>query len=202
MRMKIVFATHNPGKVQEMRDLLSDMSIEVMSADEAGVKEDVVEDGKTFEENARKKAQFVAKKTGMWAVADDSGVCIRALDGAPGVRSARWAGEGAGDEGIVRYTLAQLKDVPEGKRDAWFETALVLVSPDGKEQVFHGKMEGKITTESHGAPRTKLPYDAIFMPRGEKRTCAEMSLTEKNAISHRGRAFQELKKFLWRENPA
>lgn len=200
--MKLVFATHNTGKIQEMRDLLRDMNVEVLSADEAGVPEDVVEDGKTFEQNALKKARFVGERTGQWAVADDSGVCIQALDGAPGVRSARWAGEGASDAELVKYTLAQIADIPEGKRGAYFETALALVSPDGKEWVFHGKMDGKMTTEPHGTPRVKLPYDAIFIPTGEKRTCAEMSLGEKNAISHRGRAFQELKQFLWRENPS
>ncbi|MBU0648939.1 non-canonical purine NTP pyrophosphatase, partial [Patescibacteria group bacterium] len=99
--MKIIFATHNVGKIKEMRALLRDLDVDVLSADEAGVTEDVVEDGETFEENALKKARFVCEKSGEWAVADDSGVCIKELGCRPGVMTARWAGEGATDEDLV-----------------------------------------------------------------------------------------------------
>lgn len=115
---RLVFATHNPGKILEMRQLLSDLAIEVLSAAEAGATQDVEEDGETFEENALKKARFVASGTGEWAVADDSGVTIDALDGRPGVYTARWAGEGATDEQLVAHMLEQLKDVEEGRRGA------------------------------------------------------------------------------------
>ena len=103
--MKIIFATHNAGKVAEMRRLLSDCDIEVFSAEEAGVMEDVVEDGKTLKENAFKKAMFVAKRTGEWTIADDSGLCIDALDGEPGVHTARWAGEKFSREKLAGYTF-------------------------------------------------------------------------------------------------
>lgn len=90
--MRLIFATHNPGKIKEMKDILSGLDIEVLSGQDAGIFEDAIEDGNTFEENAFKKAKFMAEKTGEWTVADDSGICIRALNGAPGVNSARWAG--------------------------------------------------------------------------------------------------------------
>ena len=119
---KIVFATHNKGKVDEVREILLSLGLSVLSADEAGVIEDVVEDGTTFEENAVKKAEFVGRKTGEWTIADDSGVCVEALDGAPGIYSARWAGENASGDQWVEKILSEMKDIPEGKRRAWIET--------------------------------------------------------------------------------
>ncbi len=194
--MKLVFATHNTGKVEEMRTLLSDTNIEVLSADEAGVYGDVVEDGQTFEENALKKAKYVSRVASAWAVADDSGCCIDALNGEPGIHSARWAGVEASDEQIVQHTLEVMKDVPEGKRQAHFQTSLALVAPDGRTRLFEGRVNGNITLKPKGQPRAKLPYDAIFVPVGHDHTFAQMSLAEKNAMSHRGRAFAQLKVFL------
>ncbi|KKW33357.1 MAG: Non-canonical purine NTP pyrophosphatase [Candidatus Uhrbacteria bacterium GW2011_GWA2_52_8d] len=193
---RLIFATHNPGKIEEMRQLVADLGMDVLSADEAGVHEDVEEDGTTFAENAFKKARFVASKTGEWAVADDSGIMIDALAGRPGVYTARWAGEGASDEELVRHTLEQLKDVEEGKRGASFHSVVALVSPDGEEQTFEGVVEGKVVFEPRGTHRPKLPYDVLFCPIGQNRTFAEMSDEQKNALSHRGRAFQKLKAFL------
>ncbi|MBI4435133.1 RdgB/HAM1 family non-canonical purine NTP pyrophosphatase [Candidatus Uhrbacteria bacterium] len=193
---KLIFATHNPGKIEEMRQLVVGLGVEVLSADEAGVHNDVVEDGVTFEENALKKARFVASATGEWAVADDSGIMIDALDGRPGVHTARWAGESAGDEGLIRHTLEQLKDVGEGRRGASFHSVVALVSPDGEEHTFDGVVEGKVVLEPRGTPRPRLPYDVLFCPVGHDRTFAEMSDEQKNALSHRGRAFQKLKEFL------
>jgi len=191
--MKIIFATHNEGKLIEMKNILSDF--EVIGAKEAGVFEDVVEDGLTFAENALKKARFMVSKTGEAAIADDSGCCIEALDGAPGIYSARWA-NGAD---ISDYTLEQIKDVSVGKRQAWFETAAALVFPDGREFVFDGQMHGEMTTEKRGIPLPKLPYDNIFIPNGYDKTCAEMGNDEKNKISHRGKAFLDLRAFLLKE---
>ena len=193
---RLVFATHNPGKIEEMRQLLGDLNIEVASADEAGVHDDVEEDGMTFEENALKKARFVASTTGEWAVADDSGITIDALDGRPGVYTARWAGEGASDEELVRHTLEQLKDVEEERRGAAFHSVVALVSSDGEEQTFEGVVEGNVVLDPRGTHRPKLPYDVLFCPVGHNRTFAEMSDEQKNALSHRGRAFQKLKAFL------
>jgi len=191
--MKIIFATHNKGKLIEMKRILHDF--EVIGAEEAGVFEDVVEDGATFTENALKKARFVVSQTGEAAVADDSGVCIKALDGEPGIFSARWAG----DSDKAQFALDKLADVPDGQRQAWFETAAALVFPDGREFVFDGKMHGDITMEKRGESLPNLPYDSIFIPEGHTLTCAEMGNEEKNNLSHRGQAFRELREFLVKE---
>ncbi len=193
--MKIIFATHNPGKIKEMRDFLGN-GIEVITAVEAGVTEDVVEDGKTFEENALKKARFVNKETKQWSMADDSGLCVDALDGRPGIYSARWAGENATDDEILDKLMVELKRFPQEKRTANFNSAVALVSPEGKEYTFSGKINGMIPVKKVGVNNKKLPYDSIFIPEGQDRTFAEMTKDEKNNISHRGIAFNKLKKFI------
>jgi len=197
--MKIIFATKNQGKVKEMREILKDlkMDLDVITMDEAGIKDEIIEDGKTMEENALKKAREVSKKTGQYAIGEDTGLCIEALDGKPGVRTARWAEDKEVDhEHLYEYCIEQMVDVPAGKRQAYFETALALVAPDGKEWVFKGRVDGQIAEQPKGEPRQGLPYDMVFIPEDYETTFAEMSDEEKNAISHRGRAFQEFKKFL------
>ena len=169
---------------------------EVVSMAEAGIHDDIVEDGVTFEENALKKATFIFNRLKSWIIADDSGLCIEALDNAPGVYSARWAGENSSDQAKVDKTLMEMKDVPEGKRGAFFESAAVLLSPDGKEYVFSDRVYGKIALAPHGTPLSKLPYDSIFIPEGCEQTFAEMPAEVKNAMSHRGLAFKKLKEFL------
>lgn len=127
---------------------------------------------------------------------DDSGICVDALDGAPGIYSARWAGENAPGEKWVEKLLTEMNGVPEGKRMAWFETAAVLRAPDGRHWTFVGKVHGKIAVEPRGVAHPRLPYDMVFIPEEETRTFAEMSGEEKNAISHRARAFRRLRDFL------
>jgi len=192
----LVFATRNPDKLKEMKDILIGLDIEVLSMDKTDVKEDVVEDGQTFAENALKKARFVTQKTGEWAVADDSGICIKALNNAPGVRSARWAGEGASTEKIMQHALEQMKDVPEGRRQAWMESAAALTAPDGRHWIFTGKVGGDITLKPAGKAKPGMPYDYIFKPKGYHQTFAEMSNAEKNNLSHRGAAFRQLIEFI------
>lgn len=192
---RLIFATHNPGKVIEMRQMLEGLPIEVLSADEVGVTEDVVEDAETFTENALKKARFVAHKSREWAVADDSGLTIDALDGRPGVQSARWAGDGASDDQLVAHTLEQLKNV-DCSRGASLHSVVALVSPEGEEWTFEGVVEGSIVLSPRGTPRKKLPYDVLFCPIGHNRTFAEMSNEQKNALSGRGKAFKKLRDFL------
>lgn len=194
--MKLIFATHNVGKVKEMRAMLAGLDIEVMSADEAGVTEDVVEDGQTFTENAAKKARFVVERTGEWVVADDSGICIDALHGSPGIHSARWAGENVTAETLIQKILERLDGVSFEKRGAQFVSTLVLVAPNGQEWVFEGKVSGFIAEEPRGTPRPKLPYDVVFIPEGHTHTFAQMSDEEKNSLSHRGLAFRKLREFL------
>jgi len=196
--MKIIFATHNEGKVKEIKEIFAGLPVEVVSAEEAGIHEDPIEDGKTFEENAAKKVKFVAEKLKEkeWVLADDSGICIAALHGAPGVRSARWAGEGASGVQIAAYTLEKMKDVPEDKRSAYFQCAMVLLSPEGESFSFFGRVDGTITMEPHGEAHPKLPYDAIFIPKDQQKAFTELSPELKNLISHRGRAMQFVKEFL------
>lgn len=193
---RLIFATHNVGKIKELQQLFADAGVEVLSAEEVGVVDDVVEDGTTFAENALKKARFVAEQTGEWAVADDSGITIDVLDGRPGVYTARWAGEGASDEQLIKYTLEQLKDVEEGKRGATFHSVAALVSPQHESWTFEGLVEGEVVIEPRGTPRSKLPYDVIFQPSGFDQTFAQMTDEEKNRLSHRGRAFEKLKMFI------
>ena len=194
--MKIIFATHNNGKLKEMLEILRDLDIDLLSTKEVGLKEEPIEDGATFEENALKKARFTAAQTKEWAIADDSGICIDELGGLPGVVSARWAGEAASDEKIIRHTLTALASTPPDKRGAYFETAAVLTAPDGRYWIFTAKINGHIATAPRGLPRPKLPYDLIFIPDGHQKTFAEMSDDEKNSLSHRGLAFRQLKAFL------
>lgn len=194
--MEIVFATNNQGKLKEMRSLLSDLDIDVLSASEAGADEEVEEDGEIFFDNAYKKAEFMASRTGKYALADDSGLCIDHLDGAPGVRTARWAGDGAGDQELVEYTLKKLKGIPLESRTAQFKSVVVLVSPTGEYHTFEGEVRGWIPEEPQGENREGLPYDLIFIPRGHDKTFAQMSDKNKNQLSHRGQAFQKLRGFL------
>ena len=191
--MKLIFATHNPGKIKEMQEMLVDLKIEVLSADDAGVTEDPVEDGLTFEENALKKARFVCQKSGECAVADDSGICLDALNGAPGIYTARWAGEG---NDLIDFTLNKIKDFSDEKLGATFRCAVALVMPDGREFVFEGASPGRVIKERRGLANPKLPYDQIFIPEGCEQTFAEMPREEKHRLSHRGRAFSKLKEFL------
>lgn len=199
MLKKIVLATHNMGKVAEIKGIFEDVNgLTIVSAAEAGVMEDVVEDGKTFASNALKKARFVGYRTNEWTMADDSGICVDALEGAPGVYSARWAGEGAPGHKWVELLLSKMKDVPEGKRTACFETMAVLFNPNGGEAFFFkGEVRGKITLRPKGVPHPKLPYDSVFIPDGFTKTFSEM-LEKKNELSHRGRAFAKLKEFVER----
>jgi XTP/dITP diphosphohydrolase len=193
---KLIFATRNLGKLKEITEMLGSLGMKVMSAEQAGVHEDIEEDQDTFEANAIKKARFVAEKTGEWAVADDSGVCIRVLNGRPGVHTARWAGPNTGDEGLINYTLDQLKNISEEKRQASFYSVAALVAPTGEFYTFEGVVHGVITTERRGTHHKGMPYDEIFQPDGYEHTFAEMNPEQKNILSHRGHAFAQLKAFL------
>ena len=194
--MKLIFATHNQGKLKEMRALLAGLPYEVLSAQQAGVADEVEEDGQTLEQNALKKAHSVAKQTGQWAVADDTGLFIEALNGRPGVRSARWAGESRDEQTMIDFTLRQLIGIPAKQRGAFFESVIALVSPAGKELILRGKVTGKILETPRGTIRPHLPYDCLFLPLGSELTFAEMSDEKKNSMSHRGNAFRQLKEYL------
>lgn len=191
---KILIATTNQGKVAEIRDLVKELSVEFLSlSDMSGIPE-VVEDGATFEENALKKARVIAYSTGMATLADDSGLCVDALDGRPGVLSARYAGENASDEEKYTRILEEMQGVPDAARSARFVCALALVAPDGEEKLFRGVCEGRITREPRGT--SGFGYDPIFYFEKAGRTFAEMDMESKNCVSHRGLALKEFAEFL------
>ena len=186
-RKKLVFATRNAGKLRELRALVAPLGIEVASVDEVAPVPEVVEDGATFEANALKKARAVVAALGGWALADDSGLEVDALDGAPGVLSARYAGVGHDDAANNAKLVAALADVPDERRTARFRCALALCRPDGTSVVTTGAVEGGIAREAHGDGG--FGYDPYFLVDGtDGRTMAQLGADEKNRISHRGRA--------------
>ncbi len=191
-RATIVLATHNPGKLAELRRILTASRVEVDVADLDGHPDmpEVAETGHTFEENALLKARAVAAHTGLPAVADDSGLCVDALNGMPGVLSARWSGRHGDDEANLRLLLAQLADVPADRRAAHFYCAAALVLPSGSEHVTEGTVHGWLTDAPRGS--NGFGYDPIFVPDSSGLTTAQMPAEEKDAISHRGRALRAL----------
>ncbi|GAB2593418.1 RdgB/HAM1 family non-canonical purine NTP pyrophosphatase [Streptomyces capparidis] len=190
--MRLVLATRNVHKVAELRAILADAGLghELVGAAEYPDVPDVPETGVTFAENALIKARALAEATGLPAVADDSGLCVDVLGGAPGILSARWSGRHGDDRANLELLLAQLADIPDAHRGAHFACAAALALPDGTERVVEGRLEGVLRREPAGAGG--FGYDPILQPLGESRTCAELSPEEKNAISHRGKAFREL----------
>lgn len=191
--MKIIIATHNKHKLREMSRILSPMGYEVVTDTDLGIElTDAEENGETFLDNARIKAESGCKESGLPCIADDSGLCVDALGGAPGVFSARYSGIHGDDEGNNRKLLAELEGVPTEKRTAHFACAICVSFPDGSEVTATGKCEGYIGYEKKGS--NGFGYDPLFMV-GD-RSLAEMSAEEKDAISHRGNALKELQKIL------
>lgn len=191
--MKIIIATHNKHKLQEMSRILSPMGYEVVTDRDLGIElSDVEENGETFLDNARIKSEAGCKESGYPCIADDSGLCVDALGGAPGVFSARYSGVHGDDDGNNRKLLAELEGVPTEKRTAHFACAICVSFPDGREVTATGKCEGYIGYEKKG--NGGFGYDPLFMV-GE-RSLAEMTAEEKDSISHRGNALKELQKIL------
>ncbi|WP_088188582.1 XTP/dITP diphosphatase [Desulfosporosinus sp. FKA] len=187
--MKILLATQNQGKVRELQELLADEEIEVVSLQDLPDWEEVEENGETFAENAALKARAAVQRTGLIALADDSGLEVDALNGAPGVFSARFAGEPKDDERNNDKLLDLLETIPDDKRTARFRCALVIAAPEGKEYLTEGTVEGKILRQRRGTDG--FGYDPLFLVPELGRTLAEISLTEKNDLSHRARAFRK-----------
>lgn len=188
---KVVLATGNAGKVRELANLLADFGFDVVAQTELNV-ESVEETGLTFIENAILKARHAAKVTGLPALADDSGLAVDALGGAPGIYSARYAGEDASDQQNLDKLLEALKDVPDDKRQAQFHCVLVYMrhAEDPTPLVFHGSWPGVITHAPAG--QGGFGYDPIFYVPSEGKTAAELTRDEKSAISHRGQALKLL----------
>ena len=181
----IVLASRNEHKIEELKDTLADLGIELKSAPEFPNLKEVEEDKLTLEGNALKKARYVYEETGLPSLADDTGLEVDALDGRPGVFSARYAGEGASYEDNVEKLLAELAGVDKKDRGAQLRTVVALVSDEGT-YTFEGICRGVILTEKRGAKG--FGYDPVFQPKGYKETFAEMNSETKNKISHRGKA--------------
>ena len=194
MKMDLIFATHNRHKVSEVQAMLP-AGIHVRSLSDLGCDEDIPETADTLQGNALQKAQFVHERYHCNCFADDTGLEIDALDGRPGVYSARYAGEGCSFDDNVRKVLAELENVPLAQRTARFRTVVALIL-DGRTYFFEGKVEGLMTLERHGVEG--FGYDPIFLPEGYGQTFAEMDASEKNRISHRGRAMAKMVGFLER----
>ncbi|MFE2108904.1 RdgB/HAM1 family non-canonical purine NTP pyrophosphatase [Kitasatospora sp. NPDC059463] len=192
MTTRLILATRNQHKVAELRDILGDagLDVELVGADAYPEIPDVPETGVTFAENALLKAHALARATGLPAVADDSGLCVDVLNGAPGIFSARWSGRHGDDRANLDLLLAQLSDIAPEHRGAHFFCAAALALPDGTERVVEGRLLGTLRTAPAGTGG--FGYDPILQPLGESRTCAELTPAEKNAISHRGQAFRAL----------
>ena len=190
MTDRLVLATRNANKVEELAEILVAAGLDVDLLPLPDDAPDVVEDGLTFAENALKKARSAAAATGLPSVADDSGLCVDALNGMPGVFSARWAGAGRDDAANLALVLEQTADVPDEARGANFTCAAALALPSGEERVVEGRVDGVLIRTPRGTGG--FGYDPVFVPFGHERTTAEMSNEEKNAISHRGKAFRAL----------
>lgn len=189
---RIIFATGNAGKMKEIREILKGLPYEVVSMKEAGITAEITEDGTTFEENALIKARTIAELTGEIAMADDSGLEVDYLDKAPGIYSARFLGEDTSYEIKNRYLLDKLAGVEGTERSARFVCAIACVWPDGKSRVCRAAIEGELAKEPAG--ENGFGYDPIFYVPEYGKTTAELSLEEKNEISHRAKALREMKK--------
>ncbi|MFI8517228.1 RdgB/HAM1 family non-canonical purine NTP pyrophosphatase [Streptomyces sp. NPDC085481] len=189
---RLILATRNAGKITELHAILADAGLdhELVGADAYPEIPDVKETGVTFAENALLKAHALAQATGLPAIADDSGLCVDVLNGAPGIFSARWAGTHGDDKANLDLLLAQLSDIADPHRAAHFACAAALALPDGTERVVEGRMPGTLRHEPIGT--NGFGYDPILQPQGYEVTCAQLTPDQKNAISHRGKAFRAL----------
>ena len=189
--MKLIIASNNKHKIYEIKKILGSRFDQILSMREAGINHETVEDGKTFMENAEKKAREISEISGCPALADDSGICVDALGGAPGIYSARFSashGENGDDEANNDLLLTKLSGVKD--RSAHYTCAMVIAYPDGSTVSSEGYMYGSITHTRHGTGG--FGYDPIFRPEGEERTVGEMTDDEKNEISHRAKALEAL----------
>ncbi|MGN0418512.1 XTP/dITP diphosphatase [Anaerostipes faecalis] len=194
MKQRLIFATGNEGKMREIREILADTGYEILSMKEAGIDLDIVEDGKTFEENAIIKAKAVMEASGELTLADDSGLEIDAFGGEPGIYSSRYLGEDTSYTEKNQIILERMKDIPEEKRSARFVCVIAAAFPDGQTYTTRGTMEGIIGYESKGG--NGFGYDPIFYLPEFKKYSAQLSSDEKNHLSHRGEALRKMKEVL------
>lgn len=191
--VKLVLATRNPGKIVEFRRILAELhprSIDLVGLEHFPQVEDVAETGETFLENALLKARTIVRETGLPAIADDSGLCIDALAGAPGVRSARWSGVHGNDAANIEKVLAQLEHVKDLERGAHFTCITAFVMPDGRESTAQGILWGSILRQPIG--HYGFGYDPIFLPEKSKLSLAQLDAQKKDSISHRGQSLRAI----------
>lgn len=196
-KMDFIVATKNKDKINEIKVILKDFPLSVKSMDEAGFKDEIEEDGKTFEENALIKARAIHRKTGGYVLADDSGLSITALNGAPGIYSSRFAGESAGYKEKIQKIWDMLDEVRATDRSAKFICAVAVVRPDGSEFTVRGECEGLIHTKMLG--KHGFGYDPIFYIPEFGMTTAQMDPSMKHSISHRGKALRKMSEILCKE---
>ncbi|MDZ7708285.1 MAG: RdgB/HAM1 family non-canonical purine NTP pyrophosphatase [Trueperaceae bacterium] len=192
--LRLVLATANAGKIAELRDALADREVELLAAAEAGAGRFPPEEGDSYEANALVKAAHVAAATGLPALADDSGLEVDALNGAPGLYSARFGGDDLGDGERIAYLLARMRTVPDEERTARFVSVLVLATPAGEVRTFEGRCEGTILHGPRG--RAGFGYDPVFWSRELGKGFGQASQAEKRAVSHRGRALERFAAWL------
>ena len=191
---KLIFATSNQGKMKEIREILKDLNVEVLSLKEAGIEADIVEDGKTFEENALIKARAIRDLTGCMVLADDSGLEVDALNKEPGIYSARYMGEDTSYDIKNKNIIDRLNGLTGNERSARFVCVIAAAFPDGSEETRRGTIEGQIGFEIAG--ENGFGYDPIFYVPEFGCTTAELSSEDKNAISHRGKALRAKKEVI------
>jgi XTP/dITP diphosphohydrolase len=194
---RLLLATNNKGKIREYKSLLLGIPFQIATPAEIGIPPNVDETGVSFEENAGLKALSMARQSGLLSLADDSGLEVDALGGEPGVHSHRFAGEGASDADRVNFLLAKLKGIPENKRTAQFRCVIAIAEPHGKTDLFSGICRGVIISEPRG--NNGFGYDPVFLIPKLGKTMAELTLDEKNLISHRARAAEKAKEFLMKK---
>jgi len=192
--MRLLIATHNRGKLIEYQAMFTDVSVELVTLDDVGIRDDVEETGATLAENARLKALTYARASGLLTLADDSGLEVDALGGEPGVRSKRYAGDNVSDAERNAFLLARLRDVPAGQRTARFRCAIAIATPDGKLWETDGTCEGEIAFDARGT--NGFGYDPIFHVTARGVRMAELSTAEKNRVSHRARAAEKARQIL------
>ena len=192
--MKLALATHNRDKITEIKALLQELPIEILTFSEFDHFPDVIEDRDTLEGNAEKKAREIYEITGIPAMADDTGLFVEALDEEPGVFSSRYAGENVTYEDNRKKLLSEMRDIPASKRNAAFKTVIVLIMNEKEKFVVEGRCEGYIGFEEKGT--MGFGYDPIFYMPNSGKSFAELTVEEKNKVSHRGRALQKIKEIL------
>ncbi len=191
---KLLVATNNRGKLREYARLLGELPFELVTLSDVGIEAEVEETGSTMEENAVSKAVAYSKMSGLVALADDSGLEVDALNGEPGVRSRRYAGDNASDEERNRYLLSKLSGVTPGERGARFRCVIALATPDGNVWTCEGTCDGVIALEARG--QGGFGYDPVFLVPGLGKHMAELTLDEKNEVSHRARAARKAREIL------